>query len=79
MTMDNPPMNVLRAWDPLLWVTPWDILDVPDLALVYEALDYCDVRDLVAVAGTNRLHAHIVRKYMKQRFNIMADGSLKTS
>lgn len=38
------------------------------MALIYEALDYCDVRD----AAINYFQIGIVRKYMLQHFGVTA-------
>ena len=45
---------------------------MPTIELVYETLDYLDVRELVPIAAVNYYHLDIVRRYVKQRFGKMA-------
>lgn len=45
---------------------------MPNDDLIYEVLDYFDVRQLIPVAAINRSHSVIVHKYMQQRFGAMA-------
>ena len=50
---------------------------MPNTDLIYEILDYFDVRQLVPVAAINRFHSITVRKYMQQRFGAMTGRFFK--
>ena len=45
---------------------------MPNCELIYETLDYLDIRELVPIAAINLYHLHIVRKYIQQCFGKMA-------
>ena len=45
---------------------------MPTKELVYELLDHLNVRELVPIAALNSFHADLVRKYIGQRFSLMA-------
>ena len=68
----KPSEVALATWQTQLWISPWAKTFAPDLALLYEVLDHCDAGDLASIAAVNRYHTTMVRKYLKQRFGIMA-------
>ena len=45
---------------------------MPTKELIYELLDHLNVRELVPIAALNSFHTDLVRKYIGQRFGIMA-------
>lgn len=45
---------------------------MPTVDLIYDVLDYCNIRDLVPVAALNSFHTNVVQKYICQRSTIMA-------
>ena len=45
---------------------------MPNSELIYESLDYLNIRELVPIAAINSFHIKLVRKYIAQRFGTMA-------
>lgn len=73
----TPSEVALATWQTQLWISPWAKTFVPDLALLYEVLDHCDAGELASIAAINRYHTTVVRKYLRQRFGIMAGQFFK--
>ena len=57
---------------------PWAASSVLSVELIYEAINYCDVRDLgVAITTINHFYTSVVHRYMRQCFEIMAGRFFK--